>query len=644
MSRTNQSWIAASTCALSLLVAIALAVPAPSLATSGPSAACGSNGTFSSTTGTDTCTYASASAEGTFTVPAGVGTLNVVAIGGAGGAGTVSNYSGSPGDGGEGAQASASLAVDSGGTLYVEVGSDGTVSTAGHSCPSASTPGGGNGGGTGGPACGGGNGGGGGGASDIRTTPAASSTLTADPATDPRLLVAGGGGGGGGAGSSGNNPNGGGGGNAGNSAITGAGVGGDAGICEFFSGNEGNGMPGGDGGTGAGGGSGGGPSCPLAVSPNLYGDGTPGAGGDGGSALSVNQQGGGGGGGGGYTGGGGGGFLTFDGGGGGGGGSSYGPAGVQISATTAAPGVTISWAVDATATTMACAPNSVSVSSTSTCSVTVTDTASPAVGTPTGTISFNASPGAADLGSGGSCTLVAGTAAGSASCSVGFTPSAAGGDTVTADYLGDAGHRTSHASTSVSATATTTTTTPTTTTTAITTTTTAPTPARTTAPTVFPQDTGGQSGTHLGALSLGMTRTAADLADPFTRLWALPNQTDFRFTPVGIRVGYASRTLLRTIPTSQREALANRVIWISTSAPRYRVDGIRVGATVARVERVIANCNRFTVGENDWYLGGDGSVTAIFKARNGLVQEVGIVSKRLTLTRTAQFRYLTSAS
>ena len=106
----------------------------------------------------------------TFTVPAGVTSLNVEAIGGAGGNwNTALPYT-------RGADVSATLAVTPGQTLYVYVGGNG-----GGALPNA---GGVNGGGTGG---GSGYGtGGGGGASDIRTV---SGDLTS------RILVAGGGGG-----------------------------------------------------------------------------------------------------------------------------------------------------------------------------------------------------------------------------------------------------------------------------------------------------------------------------------------------------------------------------------------------------------------------------------------------------------------
>ena len=121
--------------------------------------------------------YSSTGAEQQFTVPAGVSSLHVVAVGGRGGASCV----GAPAPaGGYGATATADLHVSAREVLYVEVGGSG-----GSCVPSGG--GGFNGGGNDGAGRGGG---GGGGASDVRTMPAATpGSLTS------RLVVAGAGGG-----------------------------------------------------------------------------------------------------------------------------------------------------------------------------------------------------------------------------------------------------------------------------------------------------------------------------------------------------------------------------------------------------------------------------------------------------------------
>ena len=243
----------------------------------------GSAGTAQASTTTFTYT----GAEQTFTVPGGVTSLGVKAIGGAGANSEVS--------GGEAAEVSGSLTVSPGQTLYVEVGGAGQVAGVGGF----------NGGGNGALA-----GGGGGGASDVRTVPRSVALST----EDTRLIVAAGGGGGGGSGIEGFGGVGGGAGEAGAEAPESGNLGGGAGTAST----------GGSGGSGCGG---------------TGSDGQLGSGADGGGGGGN----GGGGGGGGYYGGGGGSGGCSYGGGGGGGGSSLVPALGLQALTTAAPKIEFSY-------------------------------------------------------------------------------------------------------------------------------------------------------------------------------------------------------------------------------------------------------------------------------------------------------------
>jgi hypothetical protein len=120
-----------------------------------------------------TVTFFPTGGQQTFTVPAGVSSLNVAAVGGSGGG------AGGAAPGGFGGRASGDLSVTPGQVLFVEVGGNGGSG-------SGSGAGGFNGGGAGGSGTGGG-----GGASDVRTSPIGASDSQAS-----RLVVAGGGGGG----------------------------------------------------------------------------------------------------------------------------------------------------------------------------------------------------------------------------------------------------------------------------------------------------------------------------------------------------------------------------------------------------------------------------------------------------------------
>jgi hypothetical protein len=271
------------------------------------------------------CVYHYTGSEQTFTVPSGVESVQIDAVGGTGGSGD------GLAQGGRGATAITEAAVRPGEVLYVEVGGAGAdVST-------GTGTGGWNGGGSEPGA------GGGGGASDVRTISCGPGCPGGFPSLISRLVVAAGGGG------------------AGGGLASGAGGPGD--------GNGRNGSI--DAGRGAlagtlNGGGAGGPGATNS-SPSLVGvsgsDGTLGQGGAGAGSLTANT-GFGGGGGGGYFGGGGGGSgpgigksfcetvngvttctgPTAAGGGGGGGGSSYAPGGTTgVAGAGEAPVVVIAY-------------------------------------------------------------------------------------------------------------------------------------------------------------------------------------------------------------------------------------------------------------------------------------------------------------
>jgi Glycine rich protein len=249
----------------------------------------------------ETATFLPTGAEQIFTVPAGVTSIHVIAVGGRGGADPLGGSVG-----GYGAVVSADLPVTPGQVLYVQVGANGGD---GSLVPSF------NGGGAGGDATSGGDGGAGGGASDVRTAPraAGSSLLT-------RLITAAGGGGGG-------------------SGTSLEGDGGAAGAPggEGPSGSNSPGQPG----TETAGGSGGNPTSTCRGE-----DGGLGTGGAGGRPACVGVGAGAGGGGGGGIYGGGGGAASSSGAGGGGGSSGFGPSAVNTTVAidnTASPSISISY-------------------------------------------------------------------------------------------------------------------------------------------------------------------------------------------------------------------------------------------------------------------------------------------------------------
>jgi hypothetical protein len=159
-----------------------------------------------------------------------------------------------------------------------------------------------------------------------------------------------------------------------------------------------------------------------------------------------------------------------------------------------------------------------------------------------------------------------------------------------------------------------------------------------------PGATGRLSGTRLGLVTLGMTRTQARRAYTHSSNRGRRYEDFFCLTPIGVRVGYASPTLVKTLSRSEGKKVSGRVIWSSTSNAFYSVAGIRPGATVAAAAKVLKLSGPFHVGLNYWYLAPNGTSTAVFKVRGGLIEEIGIGNKQITHGRRAQLIFLKSFS
>jgi hypothetical protein len=159
-----------------------------------------------------------------------------------------------------------------------------------------------------------------------------------------------------------------------------------------------------------------------------------------------------------------------------------------------------------------------------------------------------------------------------------------------------------------------------------------------------PRATGRLNGQTLGLVRLGMTRAQARRA--FTRSSDRGKrfQDFFCLTPIGVRVGYASDALLKTLSFHERNRVRGRVILALTANAFYAVRGVRPGATLAAAQRALGKGNVFHVGRNFWYLSRHGTWTATLKVRHGIVEEVGTANPQLTRTRKAQRTFIKSFS
>jgi hypothetical protein len=159
-----------------------------------------------------------------------------------------------------------------------------------------------------------------------------------------------------------------------------------------------------------------------------------------------------------------------------------------------------------------------------------------------------------------------------------------------------------------------------------------------------PLASGTLSGDALGLLRLGMTRAQARRAYPRSTDHHARNQDFFCLTPVGVRVGYPSGRLLRTVPRRRRKALRGRVVWASTANPYYALRGVSPGATLAAARAHLKLGRPFRIGAHDWYLVRAGASTGVLEVRNRIVEEVGIAAKGITRTRKEDRVFLKSFS
>ena len=110
----------------------------------------------------------------------------------------------------------------------------------------------------------------------------------------------------------------------------------------------------------------------------------------------------------------------------------------------------------------------------------------------------------------------------------------------------------------------------------------------------------------------------------------------------GIRAGYPSPKLLRSMSQRSRTRLANRIVLLLTSNRYYALRGVRPGARLAAVAAALHTGPVIHVGLNDWYMARNGSSTAVIKVRGGIIEEIGIADLALTSTRSAQVTFITS--
>jgi hypothetical protein len=144
-----------------------------------------------------------------------------------------------------------------------------------------------------------------------------------------------------------------------------------------------------------------------------------------------------------------------------------------------------------------------------------------------------------------------------------------------------------------------------------------------------PAASGRVSGTALGLLKLGDTRARARKAYANSTYRKTKYQDYFCLTPTGIRVGYGSPGLLKTVSAHQRKLLTGRAVWALTTNSFYAVHGIRVGTRLAKARRALKLSGPIRVARKTWYLAPNRTSTAVFKTQGRTITEIGIANKTL---------------
>jgi hypothetical protein len=148
--------------------------------------------------------------------------------------------------------------------------------------------------------------------------------------------------------------------------------------------------------------------------------------------------------------------------------------------------------------------------------------------------------------------------------------------------------------------------------------------------------TGKMTGTQIGLLKLNMTRTQARFVYRRHSTRGFQYKDFFCLTPEGVRAGYATPKLLRTLPKSERKRYTSRVVWASTSDPYYELDGVRAGESIVTASKLLHTEAPFHIGKNNWYLARKAGYTAVLKVRGIVVEELGIADNSLTETRAEE--------
>ncbi|MGI9185713.1 MAG: LVIVD repeat-containing protein [Solirubrobacteraceae bacterium] len=155
-----------------------------------------------------------------------------------------------------------------------------------------------------------------------------------------------------------------------------------------------------------------------------------------------------------------------------------------------------------------------------------------------------------------------------------------------------------------------------------------------------PTATGSLARRSLGPVRLGMTRARVRKAFTKSTRRGRQHMDFFCLTPIGIRVGYPSRAVLRSLSHRAQGRIRGRAVLALTSNPHFALRGVHPGARLAPVAKRLRAGRGIRIGRNTWYVLPAGPSRGVLKVKHGVIEEIGIADKSLTANRAATRRLL----
>jgi hypothetical protein len=108
-----------------------------------------------------------------------------------------------------------------------------------------------------------------------------------------------------------------------------------------------------------------------------------------------------------------------------------------------------------------------------------------------------------------------------------------------------------------------------------------------------------------------------------------------------VRAGYSTKRFRKRLGRAGRRYARNRAIVALTNSRRFRLRGLRVGASERRVQRRLRT-RAIQIGRNRWYVKRAKRSRTVFKVSGGKLREIGLVNKGFASNRAEARRALSS--